>query len=96
MYNGVGGRKLREHRELKGGGSFVKTLKELRKSKGLTMGKLAELCGISAKTISLYEHSPQVRPSKKVVGKLSDAHNISETVAADIELISEIKGRFQG
>jgi hypothetical protein len=34
MYNGVGGRKLREHRELKGGGSFVKTLKELGESKG--------------------------------------------------------------
>jgi len=54
----------------------VKTLKELRKTKGLTMGKLSELSGVSAKTISLYEQSPPVRPSKKVVGKLSEALEI--------------------
>jgi transcriptional regulator with XRE-family HTH domain len=55
------------------GGGSVKTLKELRKSKKLTMGKLAELSGVSAKTISQYEQSPPVRPSRKVVGKISDA-----------------------
>ncbi len=41
------------------------------------MGMLAELSGISAKTISLYEQAPPARPSKKVVGKLSDALKIS-------------------
>jgi transcriptional regulator with XRE-family HTH domain len=74
----------------------VKTLKDPRKSKGLTMGKLVELSGISAKTISLHEQTPQARPSKEVVGKLSDALDISKTVAEDIEFISEITGCFQG
>jgi transcriptional regulator with XRE-family HTH domain len=49
------------------------TFKELRKSKGLTMGKLAEKSGVSAKTISLYEQSPPSRPGKKVMSKISGA-----------------------
>jgi transcriptional regulator with XRE-family HTH domain len=53
------------------------TFKELRKSKGLTMGKLAEKCGVSAKTISLYEQSPPTRPGKKVLSKVSSALGIS-------------------
>jgi transcriptional regulator with XRE-family HTH domain len=55
---------------------LVKTFKELRKSKGLTMGALAELSGVSAKTVSVYEQEPPARPSKKVVGKLSVALKI--------------------
>jgi transcriptional regulator with XRE-family HTH domain len=55
---------------------LVKTFKELRKSKGLTMGRLAELSGVSAKTVSVYEQEPPARPSKKVVGKLSEALKI--------------------
>lgn len=51
----------------------MKTLKEVRKSKGLTMGKLAELSGVSAKTVSVYEQDPPKRPSRKVLGKISDA-----------------------
>jgi len=51
----------------------VKTFKELRKSKGLTMGKLAELSGVSAKTVSQYEQNPPGRPSRKVLGKISEA-----------------------
>lgn len=51
----------------------MKTLKDLRKSKGLTMGKLAELSGVSAKTVSQYEQDPPGRPSRKVLGKISDA-----------------------
>ena len=53
------------------------TFKELRKSKGLTMGKLAEKSGVSAKTISLYEQSPPSRPGKKVMSKISGALGIS-------------------
>jgi transcriptional regulator with XRE-family HTH domain len=53
------------------------TFKELRKSKGLTMGKLAEKSGVSAKTISQYEQSPPVRPGKKVLGKISGALGIN-------------------
>jgi transcriptional regulator with XRE-family HTH domain len=56
------------------------TLKELRKSKGLTMGKLAELSGVSAKTISLYEQSPPARPSKKALSKISSVLGISAEV----------------
>ena len=56
---------------------LVKTFKELRKSKGLTMGKLAELSGVSAKTISVYEQDPPARPSRKAIGKLSGALRIS-------------------
>jgi transcriptional regulator with XRE-family HTH domain len=55
----------------------VKTFKELRKSKGLTMGSLAELSGVSAKTVSVYEQEPPARPSRKVVGKLSEALKIN-------------------
>jgi len=51
----------------------VKTFKELRKAKGLTMGALADLSGVSAKTVSVYEQEPPARPSRKVVGKLSEA-----------------------
>lgn len=54
----------------------MKTFKELRKSKGLTMGKLAELSGVSAKTVSQYEQNPPGRPSRKVLGKISDALGI--------------------
>ena len=54
----------------------MKTFKELRKSKGLTMGSLAELSGVSAKTVSVYEQEPPARPSRKVVGKLSEALKI--------------------
>jgi len=56
---------------------LVKTFKELRKSKGLTMGRLAELSGVSAKTVSVYEQEPPARPSRKVVGKLSEALKIN-------------------
>ncbi len=52
------------------------SLRELRKSKGLTMGKLAELSGVSAKTISLYEQSPPARPSRKALSRISDALGI--------------------
>ena len=53
------------------------TFKELRKSKGLTMGKLAEKSGVSAKTISQYEQSPPSRPGKKVLSKISGALGIN-------------------
>nr|HPL88421.1 helix-turn-helix transcriptional regulator [Deltaproteobacteria bacterium] len=41
-------------------------LRSIRKSKGLTMEQLANLSGVSSKTISLYEHTPPRRPSRKV------------------------------
>ncbi|HPW68045.1 MAG: helix-turn-helix transcriptional regulator [Desulfomonilia bacterium] len=52
-------------------------LRSVRKSKGLTMEQLANLSGVSSKTISLYEHTPPRRPSRKVVDKLSQTLEIS-------------------
>ncbi len=52
-------------------------LRSIRKSKGLTMEQLANLSGVSSKTISLYEHTPPKRPSRKVVDKLSKTLEIS-------------------
>jgi transcriptional regulator with XRE-family HTH domain len=52
------------------------SLRELRKAKGLTMGKLAELSGVSAKTISMYEQSPPARPSRNALSKISGALGI--------------------
>ena len=42
------------------------------------MGRLAELSGVSAKTVSVYEQEPPARPSRKVLGKLSHALKISQ------------------
>jgi transcriptional regulator with XRE-family HTH domain len=53
------------------------TFKELRKSKGLTMGKLAKLSGVSAKTISQYEQAPPSRPGTKALSKISGALGVS-------------------
>ncbi|HOJ14271.1 MAG TPA: helix-turn-helix domain-containing protein [Deltaproteobacteria bacterium] len=55
----------------------AKTLKDLRKAKGLTMGRLAELSGVSAKTISQYEKNPPARPSRKALSKISEALGVS-------------------
>jgi len=55
----------------------VNDLRSVRKSKGLTMEQLANLSGVSSKTISLYEHTPPRRPSRKVVDKLSQTLEIS-------------------
>lgn len=41
------------------------------------MEQLANLSGVSSKTISLYEHTPPKRPSRKVVDKLSQTLEIS-------------------
>jgi transcriptional regulator with XRE-family HTH domain len=41
------------------------------------MEQLANLSGVSSKTISLYEHTPPRRPSRKVVDKLSQTLEIS-------------------
>lgn len=57
---------------------LVKTFKDLRKSKGLTMGALAQLSGVSAKTVSVYEQEPPARPSKKVVSKIAAALKVSQ------------------
>lgn len=54
----------------------AKTLKDLRKAKGLTMGRLAERSGVSAKTISQYEKNPPARPSRKTLGKMAKALEI--------------------
>jgi transcriptional regulator with XRE-family HTH domain len=44
------------------------------------MEQLAGASGVSSKTISLYEHTPPRRPSKKVVEKLSQALDIGPDV----------------
>ena len=55
-------------------------LRSIRKTRGLTMEQLATASGVSSKTISLYEHTPPRRPSRKVVDKLSQALDISPDV----------------
>ncbi len=55
----------------------AKTLKDLRKEKGLTIGRLAEISGVSAKTISQYEKNPPSRPSRKALAKIGNALGIS-------------------
>jgi transcriptional regulator with XRE-family HTH domain len=55
----------------------VKSIKEIRKAKGLTLETLSKACGVSAKTILQYEHEPPKRPSRKVVDKLSHGLGIS-------------------
>ena len=52
-------------------------LRSIRKAKGLTMEQLASMSGVSSKTISLYEHTPPRRPSRKVVDKLSQTLEIA-------------------
>jgi transcriptional regulator with XRE-family HTH domain len=44
------------------------------------MEQLASASGVSSKTISLYEHTPPKRPSRKVVDKLSQALDLSADV----------------
>lgn len=44
------------------------------------MEQLATASGVSSKTISLYEHTPPKRPSRKVVDKLSQALAISPDI----------------
>jgi transcriptional regulator with XRE-family HTH domain len=44
------------------------------------MEQLATASGVSSKTISLYEHTPPKRPSRKVVDKLSQALDIAPDI----------------
>ena len=52
---------------------MMNQISTIRKSKGLTMGKLAEITGVSPKTISTYETTPPSRPRKNVLEKISHA-----------------------
>lgn len=58
-------------------------LRSIRKTRGLTMEQLASASGVSSKTISLYEHTPPKRPSRKVVDKLSQVLDISPDALLD-------------
>lgn len=49
----------------------MKTIREIRKAKGLTLEALSKACGVSAKTILQYEHEAPKRPSRKVIEKLA-------------------------
>ncbi|HPA08557.1 MAG TPA: helix-turn-helix transcriptional regulator [Methanoregulaceae archaeon] len=53
------------------------TLRDLRKSKGLSLGKLAELAGLSQKTVSDLEKKPPQKPRMKTLGKVADALGIT-------------------
>ncbi len=44
------------------------------------MEQLADKSGVSSKTVSLYEQTPPKRPSRKVVGRLSQALDISPDI----------------
>lgn len=44
----------------------------------MTMEQLAHASSVSSKTISLYEHTPPKRPSRKVIDKLAHALDIPQ------------------
>ena len=49
------------------------TIRELRKEKGLTQGKLGEILGVSAKTIAAYE-SGKVKPGAGVIARIRELY----------------------
>lgn len=57
-------------------GSFGENLKEVRISKNISQGKLAEVLGIHPSHVSRYERD-EVKPSIDVIKKITDALNIS-------------------
>ncbi|WP_397599149.1 helix-turn-helix domain-containing protein [Silvanigrella sp.] len=56
--------------------SFAKTLKEIRKTKGLKQFQLANIIGISESAISLYESGSRL-PNLDILVKISNSLNIS-------------------
>ena len=56
--------------------TFAENLRRLRNEKGLTQIELAELCGISPKTLSSYE-TGRTEPNLGEVKKLCDVFNCS-------------------
>jgi transcriptional regulator with XRE-family HTH domain len=71
------------------------TLKDLRKSKKMTIGKLAELSGVSAKTVSDLEKDPSRKTRDKTLGKMAEALGISAHKLTDLVYSSE-KKRVKG
>ncbi len=63
-------------------------LKNLRKQRGWTLGKLAELSGVSKATLSRLENG-DVSPTTDVLGRLCAAYNMSLT-----RLISQVEETF--
>ena len=51
------------------------TIRELRKEKGLTQGKLGEILGVSPKTIASYE-SGKARPGAGVTARIRELYGV--------------------
>lgn len=56
--------------------AFSETLKRLRKSKGFTMGKMADELGISSGSISNYENGQRL-PDIEIAAKIADYFGVS-------------------
>lgn len=71
----------------------MKSIREIRKAKGLTLETLSKACGVSAKTILQYEHEPPKRPSRKVIEKLASGLDLTpEELMKSIMAASKGKG----
>lgn len=55
---------------------MLKTLKELRKEKGMTQTDLAEILNVSQAIVSCYERKKRY-PSRKVIKKLSNVFSLN-------------------
>lgn len=60
----------------------MNTLKKLRKEKGLSQEKLAEMCGVVRQTITMIEMGVN-KPSVPLAKKLGDALEVEWTVFFD-------------
>ena len=54
-------------------------LKEIRKSKGITLSKLADLSGVSAGYLCHLEKGSRTNPSMEIMNKIAEALNKSIT-----------------
>lgn len=54
-------------------------IKEIRKSKGITLSRLADLTGISAGYLCHLEKGSRTNPSMEVMNKIAEALNKSVT-----------------
>jgi len=73
---------------------FNKNLVRLRKERGLTQQKLAELSGISQRMIAYYESEEAVNPPMETIGALAKALNIKFEDLVGSNEPSEIQKEF--
>ena len=56
------------------------TIRELRREKGLTQGKLGEILGVSPKTIAAYE-SGKTKPGARVAARIRELYGVAVETA---------------